>query len=196
MNDVIKTILERRTIRRFKPDQIGKEELDLIIECGLYAPTSGGMQRVDMLVCQDKEINAKLGRINRKVFGHANSDGIHFVSETQKSIADDDNIKSAFYDAPTVITLFAPGDWIYNQQDCASVAITMSLAAWSLGIGSCYVSRAEETFTTEYGREIMANAGISEDKIALVHLCLGYPVMKDNQPKKRKEGRVIFPKFK
>lgn len=76
----------------------------------------------------------------------------------KKSIADDDNIKSAFYGAPTVITLFAPSDWIYNEQDCASVAITMSIAAWSLGIGSCYVSRAEETFATEYGPEIMEKA--------------------------------------
>ena len=36
-----------------------------------------------------------------------------------------------------------------KSQDCASVAITMSLAAWSLGIGSCYVSRDEETFVTK-----------------------------------------------
>ena len=192
MNEVIKTILERRTIRRFQERQISREELDLILEAGLYAPTSGGMQRVEMLVCQDKEINETLGKINRKVFGQANSDGIHFVSETQKSIADDDNIKSAFYDAPTVITLFAPKDWVYNQQDCASVAITMSLAAWSVGIGSCYVSRAEETFATEYGQEIMEKAGISEDKIALVHLCLGYPITTANVAKKRKEGRIKF----
>ena len=190
MNEVIKTILERRTIRKYQERQISPEELNLILETGLYAPTSGGMQRVEMLVCQDKEINDTLGKINRKVFGHANSDGIHFVSETQKSIADDDNIKSAFYDAPTVITLFAPADWVYNQQDCASVAITMSLAAWSLGIGSCYVSRAEETFATEYGRVIRQKAGISEDKIALVHLCLGYPETTANVAKKRKEGRI------
>ena len=192
MNEVIKTILERRTIRKFQDRQISREELDLILETGLYAPTSGGMQRVEMLVCQNKEINDRLGKINRKVFGHANSDGIHFVSDTQKSIADDDNIRSAFYDAPTVITLFAPTDWIYNQQDCASVAITMSLAAWSLGIGSCYVSRAEETFSTEYGHEIMEKAGISEDKSAFVHLCLGYPTNIANKPKKRKEGRIKF----
>ena len=190
MNEVIKTFLERRTIRKYQKRQKSREELDLILETGLYAPTSGGMQRVEMLVCQDKEINDKLGKINRKVFGHANSDGIHFVSETQKSIADDDNIKSAFYDAPTVITLFAPANWVFNQQDCASVAITMSLAAWSLGIGSCYVSRAEETFATEYGREIMEKAGISENNIAFVHLCLGYPTTTANVAKKRKEGRV------
>lgn len=84
MTEVIKTILNRRTIRKFQDRQISSEELDLILEAGLYAPTSGGMQRVEMLVCQNKEIIDILGKINRKIFGCANSDGIHFVSETQK----------------------------------------------------------------------------------------------------------------
>lgn len=190
MNRVIEDILSRRTIRNYKSEQIKQEELDEILKTGLYAPTGGGRQSPVMLVCQNKEINETLGKINRKVFGHANSDGIKFVSETQKSIADDDNIKSAFYDAPTVITFFAPKDWDYGIHDCTSMAITMTLAAWSLGIGSCYVSRAEETFDTEFGKKVMEEAGISQDYIARVHLCLGYPKDITNHAKPRKEGRI------
>ena len=192
MNKVIEDILSRRTIRNYKPEQIKQEELDEILETGLYAPTGGGRQSPVMLVCQNKGINETLGKINRKIFGHANSDGIKFVSETQKSIADDDNIKSAFYDAPTVITLFAPKDWYYGIHDCTSIAITMTLAAWSLGIGSCYVSRAEETFETEFGKKVMEEAGISQDYVARVHLCLGYPKDIINHAKPRKEGRIHF----
>ena len=190
MNKVIEDILSRRTIRNYKPYQIKQEELDEILETGLYAPTGGGRQSPVMLVCQNPEINEVLGKINRKVFGNANSDGINFVSETQKSIADDDNIKSAFYDAPTVITLFAPKEWDYGVHDCTSMAITMTLAAWSLGIGSCYVSRAEETFETDYGKKVMEEACISQDYVARVHLCLGYPKDITNHAKPRKEGRI------
>ena len=192
MNKVIEDILSRRTIRNYKPEQIKQEELDEILETGLYAPTGGGRQSPMMLVCQNAEINEVLGKINRKVFGHANSDGIKFVSETQKSIADDDNIKSAFYGAPTVITLFAPRDWDYGVHDCTSMAITMTLAAWSLGIGSCYVGRAEETFDTDYGKKVMEETGISQDYVARVHLCLGYPKDITNHAKPRKEGRIHF----
>ncbi|MCH5229440.1 MAG: nitroreductase family protein [Muribaculaceae bacterium] len=192
MNKVIEDILSRRTIRNYKPEQIKPEELNEILETGLYAPTAGGRQSPLMLVCQNREINNILGKINRKVFGHANSDGIKFVSETQKSIADDDNIKSAFYDAPTVITLFAPKNWVYGVHDCTSMAITMALAAWSLGIGSCYVSRAEETFDTEFGKKVMKECGISPDYVASVHLCLGYPKDITNHAKPRKEGRIHF----
>ena len=115
---------------------------------------------------------------------------VNFVSKTQKSIADDDNIKSGFYGAPTVITLFAPKDWDYGIHDCTSMAITMTLAAWSLGIGSCYVSRAEETFDTEFGKKVMEESGISQDYIARVHLCMGYPQNITNHVKPRKEGRI------
>ena len=192
MNQVIKAITERRTTRRFAPQQIAPEELQQILNAGLYAPTGGGRQSPIMLVCQNSELNSKLGKLNRAFFGKANSDGIHFVSPTQKSIADDDTIQSAFYDAPTVVTLFVPKRWLYGIHDCTSVAITMSLAAWSIGIGSCFVSRAEETFATKLGQEVQSQANISDDYIARVHLCLGYPSGDLGVGKPRKEGRIRY----
>ena len=107
---------------------------------GLWSPGAGGRQSPLLPACQNPEINECLGRINRGAFGKANSVGIRFVSKYQKSIADDDVIG-----APTVVTLFAPKAWIYAAQDCAA-AESMCLAAWSLGIGACYVGRAGETF--------------------------------------------------
>ena len=80
MNKVIETILERRTIRNYEPRQIDPAELQQVIDAGLYAPTGGGRQSPVMLVCQDAETNEQLGRINRTLFGRANSDGIRFVS--------------------------------------------------------------------------------------------------------------------
>lgn len=46
MNKVIEDILSRRTIRNYKPEQIKQEELNDILETGLYAPTGGGRQSV------------------------------------------------------------------------------------------------------------------------------------------------------
>jgi nitroreductase len=193
MNEVIKNILERRTIRHYEDRQITDDELEQILQAGLYASTAGGRQLPIMLVCQDKELNERLGRINRAAFGAANSDGIHFVSATHKSIADDDSIKSGFYGAPTVITIFAPKRWLYGINDCTSVAVNMTLAAWSLGIGCCYVSRSEETFDTELGKETMLKAGIDpEVYIARVCLTVGYPAGAAAIAKPRKPDRIRF----
>lgn len=192
MNKVIDTIIKRRTIRNYKPQQIDPEVLKEILDAGLYAPSGGGRQSPVMLVCQDAEVNEQLGRLNRRLFGKANSDGIRFVSRVQRSIADDDNIASGFYGAPTVVTLFSPRKWAYGVHDCTAAAVTMSLAAWSLGIGCCYVSRAEETFETELGKEVMARAGIGVEYVARVCLCLGYPEGETGDAKARREGRVVY----
>lgn len=192
MNETIKTIMERRTYRKFKKNQISDEELKIIIDAGLYAPSAGGRQSPIFLVSQDEETNLKLGKINKLLFGGANSDGIHFVSKNQKSISDDDSIVSGFYDAPTVITLFAPKKWLYGTEDCVMAVENMILAASSLGIGSCYVSRAQETFSSELGKSLMIKLGLDDTFEAKMHLCLGYPDGDKSDPKPRKEGRVKY----
>lgn len=62
-----------------------------------------------------------------------------YVSREQPSIADDPKLINAFYDAPTVITMFAPKDFLFSVDDCAVAAENMMLAADALGVGSCYI---------------------------------------------------------
>ena len=65
MNQVVETILHRRAIRRFEPEQIGEETLQQILQAGLYAPSAGGRQGPLFVVSQDREVNLRLGRIKR-----------------------------------------------------------------------------------------------------------------------------------
>ena len=75
-----------------------------------------------------------------------------FVSREQPSIADDPKLTNAFYDAPTVITLFAPKNFLFSVDDCAVAAENMMLAADALGIGSCYIGQDWPAFAAPYGR--------------------------------------------
>ena len=65
VNELMKTILHRRAIRRFADRQIEEEALEQILQAGLYAPSAGGRQGPIMAVCQDKQVNERLGRIKR-----------------------------------------------------------------------------------------------------------------------------------
>lgn len=65
MNEVMNTIMHRRTIRRFSSKQIDEAVLQNILTAGLYAPSAGGRQGVILAVCQDSVINEKLGKIKR-----------------------------------------------------------------------------------------------------------------------------------
>lgn len=60
MNEVMNTILHRRSIRRFDSRQIEESALQEILQAGLYAPSAGGRQDVIFAVCQDREINERL----------------------------------------------------------------------------------------------------------------------------------------
>lgn len=170
-NETLETIFSRRTIRRFTDEPIAPETLDLIVDAGLRAPNGGACQAVIMLVSQDAEVNRNLGRISLQMY----KDGYYHVSDAQPSAADDLSMKDGFYGAPVSITVFTPSIWDVGQFDAAMSIENMTLAAWSLGIGSCCVARAKETFETGYGMEVRHAAGIPDDYDAQLHLVLGHP---------------------
>ena len=193
MPDMFETILHRRSIRRFEPKQIEEAALQQILQTGLYAPSAGGRQGVIFAVCQDKEVNERLGKIKRANSHPRMATATSFVSREQPSIADDPKLANAFYDAPTVITLFALKNFLFSVDDCAVAAENMMLAADALGIGSCYIGQGWTAFDDPYGQEILRQWNIPTDHYAVMQLLLGYPREGDKHPtpKPRNEGRVI-----
>ena len=193
INVVMENILTRRTIRRFRSEQITEEELQTVLEAGMYAPSAGGRQGVLFVVSQNREINEKLGRIKKKNTNVKMSTDTVYISKEQPSIADDPAIVSAFYDAPTVITLFVPKDFLYGPYDASAAAENMLLAAHSIGLGGCYIGSAWDSFRDAFGQETLKKWNIRTDYYAVIHVLLGYP--KDEQVpkgKERKEGRIIW----
>ena len=193
MPDIFETIMHRRSIRRFEPKQIEETALQQILQAGLYAPCAGGRQGVIFAVCQDKEVNERLGKIKRANSNPRMATATSFVSREQPSIADDPKLTNAFYDAPTVITLFAPKNFLFSVDDSAVAAENMMLAADALGIGSCYIGQGWPAFADPYGQEILRQWNIPADHYAVMQLLLGYAKEGDKHPtpKPRKEGCVI-----
>ena len=191
--ELLEWMKHRRAIRRFETKQIEEEALRQILEAGLYAPSAGGRQGVIFAVCQDREVNQKLGQIKRANSQPRMASGDNYVSREQPSIADDPKLTNAFYDAPTVITMFAPKNFLFSAEDCAVAAENMMLAAEVLGIGSCYIGQGWTAFAGPYGQEILRKWGIRTDYYAVMQLLLGYPKEGDSHPtaKPRKDGRIL-----
>ena len=193
MNQVMETILHRRSIRRFAPEQVDEAALRQVLQAGLYAPSAGGRQGVLFVVCQDREVNRRLGRIKRANSRPRMAAGGRYVSREQPSIADDPQLTDAFYGAPTVVTLFAPKNFLFSAEDCAAAAENMMLAADSLGVRSCYLGQGWIAFADPYGQEILRRWDIPGDHYAVMQLLLGYPRQGDPHPapKPRKDGRIL-----
>ena len=164
------------------------------MQAGLYAPSAGGRQDVIFAVCQDREINERLGRIKRANSHPRMATAASYVSREQPSIADDPKLTNAFYDAPTVITFFAPKQFLFSVDDCAVAAENMMLAADALGIGSCYIGQGWPAFADPYGQEVLKKWRIPTDHYAVMQLVLGYLREGDRHPapKPRKEDWVLY----
>ncbi len=169
MNDTLKTLMERRSCRSYKPDPIPAEVLDQILEAGTYAATGMGKQAPIMIAVTDKETRDRLSRMNAAVMGAGND---------------------PFYGAPVVIVVLANravGTYLY---DGSLVMGNLMNAAHSLGIASCWIHRAKEEFDSEEGKAILKDLGIEGDYEGIGHCILGYAAKEPGPAAPRKENYI------
>ena len=166
MNETIKNLLERRSVRGYKEDLVPEEVLNEILEAGEYAPSGMGQQGTLMVVTQNPELVAKLSKMNADVMG-TESD--------------------PFYGAPTVVVVFADSNMPTCVENGSLVMGNMMLAAHSLGLGSCWIHRAKEVFDSPEGKALLKAWGIEGDYEGIGHCILGYPLpgaLPEAQPRK------------
>ncbi len=194
-NAVLETILKRRSIKRYKAEQITDEELNLILTAGEYAPNAGGRQSPRFVVCQNEAVIHELGELNMLELIKIRQGNSAGSAANQRPGAPNANISpAAFHGAPTLVTLFAPKDWYNYTLDCAAAAENMLLAAESIGVGSCIIARAPETFATARGKEIQQAWGLGDEYEAKLFVLLGYAEGTVPVARPRDEGRIIYTK--
>ncbi len=169
MNDVIKCMKERRSIRKFKPEQIKEEELQAILEAGKYAPCGMGVQSAVMVVIQEKELRDKIAKLNGQVMG-----------------SDSD----PFYGAPTVVVVFVEKNKRICVEDGSVIMANLLNAAHSVGVDSCWIHRAKEVFEGDEGAELLKQWGL-EGYVGIANCILGYGDCEYPEAKPRKENFVI-----
>lgn len=165
MNEVLTCLKERRSIRKYKEEQIKESELELILEAGTYAPTGMGKQSPIMVVVQDKDTIAQLSRMNAAIMGTSND---------------------PFYGAPTVIIVLADKTRGTYVEDGSLVMGNLMNAAFSLGVDSCWIHRAREMFESDEGKALLKKWGIDGDYAGIGNCILGYrdTSLPDAKPRK------------
>ena len=164
MNETLTTLKTRRSIRRYRPEQVQPETLDSILEAGTYAPSGMGKQSAVMVVVQDPDTIDLLSRLNAEIQGQPGTD--------------------PFYGAPTVVVVLADGENYNWMRDGALVMGNLMNAAWSLGVGSCWVNRPE-------GKELLARWGLPVTLRGVGNCILGYPEGEIPAPKPRKQDYIV-----
>lgn len=170
MNETIKNLVERRSVREYLDKPVAEEALDLILEAGQYAASGKNVQKTVLVAVRDRATVELISRLNAQVLG---IDG------------------DPFYGARTVVVVFADRTWFTCVEDGSLVMGNMLAAAHSLGVDSCWIHRAREVFETEQGRELAEKWGIEDNYIGIGNCILGYRSGDYPRPKPRREGRII-----
>lgn len=177
-NAVIETIMSRRSVRRYLPQAVGRDTMEVIVDCGINAPN--GMNR------QSWEI--------RVVDNPAFIDGLTELYKAQNpQVAEDPNFRNMFRNAPTVVFIANDPAYGMSQIDCGLLGENMILAAWSMGIGSCCLGApAGFLKATPEAAPYLEQLEFSEGYELLYCIGFGYPdETPDAKPRIREKVRFL-----
>ncbi|MBQ9664691.1 MAG: nitroreductase [Oscillospiraceae bacterium] len=172
MNEVVKAMLERRSIRKFTPEMPKKEDLEQIIEAGLYAASARGEQDAIIVAITDPAVRSRLSKDNARIWGMEGVD--------------------PFYGAPAILVVLARKDWPNRVYDGSLAMGNMMLAAHSLGLGSIWIHRAKQEFEEEEWQNFLKDLGVEGEWEGIGHCAVGYIDGEVPKPATRKANRVYW----
>jgi len=168
MNEVLKAIMERRSIRKYQPDAVPAELLEAVLSAGRAAPSGMNVQGWHFLVFEGDALAAL-----RKVAG----DELGYGAPCYIVVSYSDDPRS-----------FNPGS------DCANAIMCMMLAAHSLGLGSCWINNLTRRRALPEIDAFLRGAGLPLGQTVHGSLALGYPAeAPDSKP--RAEKTVTYAKL-
>ena len=173
---VIETIMSRRSVRKYKPQPVGRDTMQTILNCGINAPNGMNRQSWEVRVVDNQEFIAGVTEA--------------FLKENPK-MGEDPSFVNMFRNAPTVAFIANDPSYGMSAIDCGLLGENMILSAWSMGIGSCCLGGPAGFFKTPAGAEYLERLGFSEGYELLYCIAFGYP---DETPaaKPRNAEKVKF----
>lgn len=176
-NQVIETIMARRSVRKYLPQSVNRDTMQVILDCGINAPNGQNKQSWAIRVVDNPEFINGLTEVYKKANPKA---------------AEDPNFRNMFRNAPTVVFIANDTAYDFSQVDCGLLGENMILSAWSMGIGSCCLGGPIRFMKTDPGAaEYLKRLNIPEGYDLLYCIAFGYP---DESPaaKPRDASKVMF----
>ena len=163
-------LLNRRSVRKYTAQQVPDELLDQVLEAGLYAPTGMNTQNIYMVAVRDKETRDQMMRMNAAVMGSNND---------------------PFYGAPCVIVVLGDATGYPVVENGSLVLGNLMNAAHAVGLGSCWIHRAKETFEMPEWKAWLKSIGVEGEYEGIGHCILGYANGEMAKDAPRKPNRVF-----
>lgn len=186
MNETIRILLNRRSIRLFLPDSIAEDEKDQILQSTLRAPTAGNMMLYTILQITDQTIKDRLAlTCDNQPFIAKAPWVLLFLADYQRWVDyfNFSGVEEKSQERGADIRLPQEGDLLLAVCDALIAAQTAVIAAESLGIGSCYIGDVMEKY--ESHRELLQ---LPKYVFPITMVCFG-------RSAKKEQGWKLQPRF-
>ena len=171
MNEVIKNILGRRSVRKFTDREISKDDLEQIVTAGIHAPSGMNKQLWHFSVVKNKDLIDSLAKSIGEILDR---DGYDFYRPTALILVSNDR------DNP------------HGQDDGACALENIFLAAHSLGIGSVWINQFRGICDDKRLRPLLKQAKVPDNHIIYGVAALGYPEHPYNDSHRDTDGKIDF----
>jgi len=182
MNLVLEAIKKRRSVRSYESKPIPRDVINTIIQAGNEAPSAMNSQPWRFVVVEDKKTKSKLvlsalpnARKIVEMIKEVHPEKYEIIMKRYNEIED-----PVYYSAPAIV--FVIGSGRYADHSCPLACENMMLAAYSVGLGSCWVGFGAMVTNDEEIRNILE---LKEDETIFGPIILGYPKNYPEQPPKR-----------
>lgn len=172
---VIENIMARRSIRKYKQTPVGRDTMNVILECGINAPNGQNRQSWEVRVVDSPALMDEIKEAMAQ--GHPDME--------PKAV------KGCFRNAPVMVFIARDPSYDFSAYDCGLLAENMMLSAWSLGVGSiCLGSPVRFLTDNDACRPVLEKLGFSAGYELCLCVGFGYadeaPAAKQRNPEKVK----------
>jgi len=196
---IIESIKTRRSIRRFKADEVSDELIGKLIDAARWAPSGGNAQPWVFIIIKDPQLKEKIRwfladralRYIKSTEGKKELEKLGLDAQAKWI----DAIKSGRYQehigrASVLIAIFGDSSSSYYIHDCCAAAQNLTLAAHALGLGSCLIDPGIGDETTELHIRSLLKA--PEKLRIILFVAIGFPSETPKPPPRKDLGEISF----
>jgi nitroreductase len=155
--DALEALKGRRSIRRYEPLPVARELIETVVDAGRLAATGRGVEPWEFVVVTDQAVRSRLAEI---------CDYGKFIAQ-----------------APVCLVVLCQ-DTKYYLEDGSAATENMLVAAWALGLGTCWVAGDKKHYADQVAKLVAAPSGYK--LVSLV--ALGYP--SPDQPSRKGKRKL------
>ena len=169
-NEVIRNIAARRSVRRFTDGRIPEEDIRILGEAAVNAPSGMNRQEWKFVFIRNRD---KIKLLADAVGKAMSREGYDFYRPDCLMIASARSLRNL------------------SAADCACALENVFLAAASLGIGSVWINQLCDAQQDGNVKKMLTELGVPEDYTVYGAASLGYPD-DSGEKKARKDGCVLI----